>query len=239
MLTKELIIFLKKFDTPTISNALDIYRGSRSADGYTKYPFIAANTKLEPIVGIARTAKIRASNPPILSPEETKSIRLKYYEYISKLCTNSPNASPICVIEDLDWPNPTGSFWGEVNVALHKGLGLEGTITSGLLRDLDAIDKSYQVLANGIGPSHAYVHVVEFKSSVNIHGLNINDGDIIHADQHGAVIIPEQALLIIKKAINHMTKKEKHLIEAAKEENFNIEKLRDAWMKAENEKWEG
>ena len=37
MLTKELISFLKNFDTPTISNALDIYRGSRSADGYTKY----------------------------------------------------------------------------------------------------------------------------------------------------------------------------------------------------------
>ena len=35
MLNNELIDFLKKFDTPTISNALDIYRGSRSADGYT------------------------------------------------------------------------------------------------------------------------------------------------------------------------------------------------------------
>ena len=118
-------------------------------------------------------------------------------------------------------------------------MGLAGTITSGLLRDLDAIDKNYQVLANGIGPSHAYVHVVEFASSVNIHGLNVNDGDIIHADQHGAVIIPDKALSIIKKAINHMTKKEKHLIEAAKEENFNIEKLKEAWSKASNEKWEG
>jgi regulator of RNase E activity RraA len=239
LLTKELITFLKKFDTPTISNALDIYRGARSADGYTKYPFISANPSLEPIVGIARTAKIRASNPPILSPEETTSIRLKYYEYICKKFEEYPEASPVCVIEDLDWPNPTGSFWGEVNVALHKGLGLEGTITSGLLRDLDAIDKSYQVLANGIGPSHAYVHVVEFNSSVNIHGLNINDGDIIHADKHGAVIIPDQAISIIKKAINHMTKKEKHLIEAAKQENFNINSLKEAWIKASNEKWEG
>ena len=119
-------------------------------------------------------------------------IRIPYYEYV-----NNSNFPKISVIEDLI-SNPIGSFWGEVNVALHKGLGLEGTITSGLLRDLDAIDKNYQVLANGIGPSHAYVHVVEFKSSVNIHGLNINDGDIIHADQHGAVIIPDQALLIIK-----------------------------------------
>ena len=67
----------------------------------------------------------------------------------------------------------------------------------------------------------------------------MNDGDIIHADQHGAVIIPDKALSIIKKAINHMTIKEKHLIEAAKQENFNIEKLKEAWSKASNEKWEG
>ena len=67
----------------------------------------------------------------------------------------------------------------------------------------------------------------------------MNDGDIIHADQHGAVIIPDQALSIIKKAINHMTKKEKHLIEAAKKKNFNIDKLKEAWSKASNEKWEG
>ena len=76
MLTKELITFLKKFDTPTISNALDIYRNARSADGYTKYPFVSANPKLEPIVGIARTAKIKAANQPLLSPEKIKSIRL-------------------------------------------------------------------------------------------------------------------------------------------------------------------
>ena len=67
----------------------------------------------------------------------------------------------------------------------------------------------------------------------------MNDGEIIHADQHGAIVIPDKALSIIKKAIYHMTKKEKHLIEAAKEENFNIEKLKEAWSKASNEQWEG
>ena len=238
MLTKELINFLKKFDTPTISNALDIYRGSRSADGYTKYPFVSANPKLEPIVGIARTAKIKAANQPILSPEKIKSIRLNYYEYISKKSDLYPDASPVCMIQDLDWPSPTGSFWGEVNVALHNGLGVAGTITSGLLRDLDAIDKSYQVLANGIGPSHAHVHVLEFGSSINVHGLNICDGDIIHADQHGAVIIPDDALSMIKKGINYMIIKEKHLIDAAKKDDFDINKLKVAWEKAANEKWE-
>ena len=126
-----------------------------------------------------------------------------------------------------------------MNVSLHKGLGVAGTITSGLLRDLDAIDKNYQVLANGIGPSHAHVHVLEYGSSINVHGLNISDGEIIHADQHGAVIIPDEAISMIKNGINHMTKKEKHLIDASKKDNFNINKLREAWEKAANEKWEG
>ena len=239
MLTKKLISFLKKYDTPTISNALDIYRNSRSADGYTKYPFISSNKKLEPIIGIARTAKIKAGSPPTMTPDQVTSIRINYYEYMSKTSLIHSEAPNVCIIEDLDWPNPTGSFWGEVNVALHKGLGLAGTITSGLLRDLDAIDKGYQVLANGIGPSHAYVHVLEYGSSINIHGLHVNDGDIIHADQHGAVVIPSDALPMIESGINYMAKKEKHLIEAAKQPNFDMEKLKIAWQNATNEKWEG
>ena len=119
MLTKELISFLKKFDTPTISNALDIYRGSRSADGYTKYPFISANPRLEPIVGIAKTAKIQASNPPTITADIATKIRLDYYEYMSKENSIHKQAPSVCIIEDLDWPNPIGSFWGEVNVSLH------------------------------------------------------------------------------------------------------------------------
>ena len=69
--------------------------------------------------------------------------------------------------------NPIGAFWGVVNVSLHKGLKLNGTLTNGLLRDLGDIDKDYMVLASAIGPSHAYVHVVEFNTEVNLLGLKI------------------------------------------------------------------
>ena len=72
LLTKELISFLKKLDKPTISNALDIYRGSRSADGYTKYPFVSTSPKLEQIVGITRTAKIKASTLTVNSHEHVE-----------------------------------------------------------------------------------------------------------------------------------------------------------------------
>ena len=236
-ITKKLADTLTSVDTPTISNALDIYRGDRSVEDFTQLPFISSNSKLKPIIGIARTAKIRASVPSSLNAHEADDLRIRYYEHMY----NKPENQQIknfCVIQDLDWPNIIGSFWGEVNISIHKGLGLAGTLTNGLLRDLDAIDKEYMVLANSIGPSHAYVHVVEFGTDVEINGLNIKDGDIIHADQHGALKIPYEALKILPKAIEFMQKKESHIIEATKKDDFNIEKLKIAWARANSEKFE-
>ena len=88
-----------------------------------------------------------------------------------------------------------------------KGLDWQGTLTNGLLRDLDEIDKNYMVLASCIGPSHAYVHVVEFGIEVKISGLNIKDGDIIHADQHGALKYHLQSLEMLPRAIKFMQKR--------------------------------
>ncbi len=235
--TKKLADTLTSVDTPTISNALDIFRGDRSVDDFTQLPFVSSNTKLKPVIGIARTAKIRASSPSPLPANQVSELRIKYYEYMAHTLPNQ-EIQNLCVIEDLDWPETIGSFWGEVNVSIHKGLGLSGTLTNGLLRDLDEIDKNYMVLASAIGPSHAYVHVVEFGVDVNIHGLKIKDGDLIHADQHGAVKVPFESLEVLPKAINFMQKKERHIIEAAKRVDFDIEKLKAAWSMANSEKFE-
>ncbi len=227
---------LVSVDTPTISNALDVFRGKRIAEGYTKKQFVNFNYNLKPIIGIARTAKIIASKTSDMNDNELNKFRMEYYEYIS----NKPREQKIkniCVIEDLDYPNLEGSFWGEVNVSIHKGLGLAGTLTNGLLRDLDDIDKDYFILANSIGPSHACVHVVEFGSKVNICGLHVRDGDIIHADKHGAINIPHKSLQILPDAIKYMKRKEYHLINAAKKKDFDIKKLKIAWKKANSEKF--
>jgi len=224
------INILTTVDTPTISNALDLYRGDRSAEGFTKFPVVCSNNNLTPIIGVAKTAKIKASIKSSLTPTELNNIRINYYEYMStRIDTHFGN---ICVIEDLDWPNPVGAFWGEVNVSIHKGLKLNGTLTNGLLRDLGDIDKDYMVLASAVGPSHAYVHVVEFNTEVNLLGLKIKPNDIIHADHHGAVIIPRDALKILPKAIQFMKDKEEIVIKATKEKNFDFNRLKSAWKEA-------
>ena len=92
-------------------------------------------------------------------------------------------------IASLGLPGLAG-FWGEVMANIHKSLGCVGTITNGSVRDIPMIPAGFQMLAGSIGPSHAYVHVADYGIDVTVHGMKVKSGDLIHADQHGAVIVP-------------------------------------------------
>ena len=221
----DLIKITSKYDTPTMCNAMDVILGTRSATGFTKSSMVTAQNSTQPIVGFAKTAKIRASSPPLISQKEINDIRMEYYEYIVK-----DEKDPLVVIEDTDFPNCIGAFWGELNVAVHKGLKIKGTVTNGLLRDLGMLDPGYQVVAGGIGPSHAFVHITELDTTVNILGLEIKPGDFIHADQHGAMTVPKKYLDALPHALELVVKKEVPILEAARRKDFNIEKLKKAFQ---------
>ena len=219
-----LIKIASKYDTPTMCNAMDVILGTRSATGFTKNSVVTAQSSKHPIVGIAKTAKIRASSPPLVSQKEINEIRMKYYEYIVQ-----DEKNPVVVIEDTDFPNCIGAFWGELNVAVHKGLKIKGTITNGLLRDLGMLDTGYQVVAGSVGPSHAFVHLTELDVPVNILGLEIKPGDFIHADQHGAMTVPNKHLDALPHALDLVVRREVPILKAARQKGFNIEKLKKAF----------
>ena len=133
------------------------------------------------------------------------------------------------MIEDRDWPHCIGAFWGEVNVAVHKGLGLAGAITNGLMRDLGMLDPGFQCIAGSVGPSHAFVRVEEINQPVTVFDLEIKPGDLVHADRHGAVIIPDSILDKLPRAIDLVTQAEQPVLDAARSPDFSIEKLVEAW----------
>ena len=100
------------------------------------------------------------------------------------------------IIEDLDGEHAGyGAFWGEVQSAIHRGLGALGVITDGSVRDIDQWAPDFQFLAAKIGPSHAYVHAVDFGGEVDVLGMRVASGDIVHADRHGAVVVPAETVL--------------------------------------------
>jgi regulator of RNase E activity RraA len=221
---------LRAFDTPTICNALELVVPARRAVGFMRRPLIAAFPELKPVVAFARTALIRSREPHPRSRDEAKEVRLGYYEHIAA----EPLPS-IAVIQDIDAPDTGfGAFWGEVQTHIHKGLGCAGVITDGSVRDLDAMAPQFLVLAGSIMPSHAHVHLVEFGGTVSVAGMTVSPNDIIHADRHGAVVIPPEVVTEIPAAADLLARREKVIIEASKAPGFSIVRLRQAFDEQED-----
>ncbi len=222
-LSAELIAELRTVDTPTVCNALEIVVPERRGYGYTTKPLVCTRPQLEPMVGIARTATIRSAHPSDLRGKEARQLSDAYYAYIDA----GPKPS-VVVIQDLDESPGYGCFWGEVNSSIHKGLGCEGLITDGGVRDLPDIAPGFQMLAGSVLPSHAYVHVVDFARPVTVAGMRARDGDLIHADQHGAVVIPHDVAREVKAAADAIVRRERVIIDAARQPGFDIDRLREA-----------
>src|SRR5690348_11146685 len=222
------LTILRRHDTPTICNALEHVMGGRTAEGFTRTPVVCADAALPPIVGFARTAKIRASSPAHKPAAEVRALRMQYYQYVS-----TGDGPKLVVIEDTDWPHCIGGFWGEMQVAQHKGLGVAGTLTNGVLRDLGMLDPGYQVIAGSIGPSHAFVHVTELHVPVSVFGIAVKPGDLIHAGRHGGVVIPAAHIEQMPAAIDIVMRKEVPVLKVAREPGFTVEKLRAAWLEAD------
>lgn len=216
---------LRKLDTPTVCNALESVAPDRRGFGYTTEPLVCTRPELGSMVGYARTATIRAKQRQ--SRDSTQpNLAQQYYAYID----SGPKPS-IVVIQDLDDSRGYGAFWGEVNSNIHFGLGCQGVITDGSVRDIPDAAAGFQMLADRIGPSHAFVHVVGFGDVVHVAGMEVNDGDLIHADQHGAVVVPRDAAPSISEAAARIARTEAVVIEAAKQPGFDFDALKQAWGK--------
>jgi len=221
---------LREFDTPTICNALELVVPARRAAGFTRRPLIAAFPELKPVVAFARTALIRSREPHPRNREEATRVRLAYYEHIAA----EPLPS-IAVIQDIDAPDQGfGAFWGEVQSNVHKGLGCAGVVTDGSVRDLDAMAPDFLVLAGSIMPSHAHVHLVDFGGTVSVAGMIVSPNDVIHADRHGAVVVPAEVVKELPAAVALLTRREKVIIDAAKAPGFSVARLRRAFDEVED-----
>src|SRR6476660_2160491 len=203
--------FLRSIDTPTVCNLLEVVAPERRGFGYTVRHLHCPFPDLPPMVGFAKTVTMRAQDRVPLGEAGYMNKRLDYLDYVA-----SQPQPGIAVIQDIDEIVGYGAFWGEVQTNVHKALGCLGTITNGSIRDLAAVAEGFQMLAGSIAPSHAYVRVVEFGISVTIHSMEVRSGDLIHADRHGAVVVPEQSIDAMAAALDGLMKREAKIIAAAR-----------------------
>ena len=219
-----LLTLLRAVDTPTVCNAIEVAEGKRGFNAFTRGTMLASDPDGGAIVGYAATAKISALAPPDEPADVIKARRMEYYRHMA----SGPRPG-VAVVEDMDVPNAIGAYWGEINTNVHKGFGLSGALTNGVMRDLGDLPTGFPVIAGSIGPSHGFVHVKEIGTPVTIFGMKVANGDLIHADRHGALVIPPEVVGDQEAAILKMQKTEQIVLSAASKPGFDFEAFEVAW----------
>ncbi len=214
---------LTQWDTPTICNALELVVPERRAIGFTVEPMVAVDPKAPPIVGLARVGMIRAKE----RPRGTVAKREDWYDYVA-----DADLPTVVVLQDLDDRPGYGAFWGEVNSTVHKALGALGCVTNGSFRDLGAWAQGFQMIGGRVGPSHAHVHMVDFGKPVNVFGMQVGHDDVVHADYHGAVVIPAEAVKQLPAAVDLLARREKVILDVCIAKDFTPAKLREALQRS-------
>lgn len=213
---------LRLLDTCVVANAIETFherlRNQGFADGSVRCVFPELGT----MVGYAATVKIRGSAPPMGGG--LYSNRTDWWDYLLSL-----PFPRVVVVQDAETRKGLGSFLGSVHVSILKALGCVGAVTNGSVRDLPrALELGFQFFSGSIAVSHAYVHIVEFGKPVEVAGLTISSGDLIHGDQHGFQTIPPDLAAEIPAVAARIKAREEAIIELCHSADFSLDKLRAA-----------
>jgi regulator of RNase E activity RraA len=181
-ITSEVLETLSKYDTPTICNVIELFDVRPRTAGYMDRSITSCFPEMPPMVGFAATATFRGSMPK----EDLSHGALEQH-------VQSFSALPgpaIVVFEDQDQPVVAATF-GEIMCTAYRKFGANGLITSGAGRDLDQVrNLEFPVFTNGTVCSHGYSRFPSVGGTVQVGGITIQPGDLMHGDCNGVTTIP-------------------------------------------------
>lgn len=209
---------LRAYDTPTLANALDGLTDRPANTGYTRPPVQSVLPDLPPMVGFAVTVTIR-SETPFPTTDAKANAMLPLYDAVAPV-----EGPKIVVVQDLD--QGSGCLWGEVNSTICAAMGCEGVVTDGLVRDLPDVEVlGFRLLARGVGVARAWVAIEATSVPVSVGGTEFSPDDVVHADRHGALVIPAEAVRTLPAAADAVMEREQHLLDWVRSESFDPSKI--------------
>jgi len=221
VLTPAELDILSHLDGCTLANAIETFRKRLRNEGFVDHTVRCLFPQLPPMVGYAATIKIRGSSPATAGPAYRESTA--WWDYM--LTLPEPR---VVVVQDVAERPGLGSLIGVVHMNILRSLNCAGVVTNGAVRNIPAAEKAgFCLFAGGVSVSHAYVHIIEFGQPVEIGGLIIQSGDLLHGDLHGVQTIPSDIADKVPAAAAEIIAREQEIITLCRSKDFSLEKLRD------------
>lgn len=215
----QLFVQLEKFDSCTVSNAIETFQVRTRNEGFMNGAVHCQFPAIGPRAGYAVTARIRSSSTPIAG--RCYYDRPDWWTYVRSI-----PGPKFVAIQDIDHVPGLGALLGEIHANIFRALSCTAVVTNGAVRDLPGVENSgLQVFAGNVSVSHAYAHVVDFGLPIEIGGLAVNPGDLLHGDRHGIISIPFDIAEEIPAEAARITETERELIRYCRSPQFSADGL--------------
>jgi 4-hydroxy-4-methyl-2-oxoglutarate aldolase len=213
---------LRRLDACTLANAIETFHQRLRNEGFIDHSVRSLFPDLAPMLGYAATVRIRGSSPPVAGgpyPDRTD-----WWDYVDSL----PRPR-VVVLQDVASKPGLASLVGEVHMTILRTLGCVGVVTNGAVRDIPAAHAAgFHYFAGCVSVSHGYVHIVDFGDPVEIGGLQIESGALLHGDLHGVQSVPQEIAARIPEVAARITSHERALLSLCRSPDFSLAKLRAA-----------
>jgi 4-hydroxy-4-methyl-2-oxoglutarate aldolase len=210
---------LGALDTCTVSNAIERLNVRLRNEGFISGTAHCQFPDLGPMVGYAATGRIRTASPPMA--RRCYYDRMDWWTYVA-----SVPEPRVIVLQDVEPTPGVGAFVGETHASIGRALKCLGCVTNGAVRDLPAIEAlGFQLFAGSLAVSHSYAHIIEFSEPVEVGGLKIHSGDLIHGDRHGVLTIPLDVAAKIPAEAAKIAQEEGELLRFCASPRFSLQGL--------------
>ncbi|MGB6947215.1 MAG: RraA family protein [Bryobacteraceae bacterium] len=211
---------LRHFDTCTVSNAIERLEARPRNEGSVAGTVVRCQfPDFPPMLGYAATGRMRSTTAPVSGRAYHENMH--WWRYVASL----PQPR-VMVIQDVDEQPGLGALVGELHAVIGRALNCVGYVTNGSVRDLKAVEAvGFHLFAGSVAVSHMYAHVAEYGEPVEIGGLKIFPGDLIHGDRHGVHVIPISIASEIPRMASQILSEEHELSEYCRSPRFSLQGL--------------
>jgi 4-hydroxy-4-methyl-2-oxoglutarate aldolase len=224
---------LAEFDTPTVSNGLELLATRDPSAGYTGPDVHAMMPEMGVRVGIAITARLDTTTPG--TDTTTMDVfweMVRKIEVLSGVAAGGNGVPVFAVIESVGLrPRYTVTIGDGMGTHL-KNAGAVGFLTNGSIRDISGVRAvPLACWAAGLSPMHGRLRWLDEGRPVVIDGMTVRTGDVIHADENGALCFPaDLAEAVIEKA--HVVRdKEARMFETLRTPGMRVDRYLNSLKK--------
>lgn len=210
---------LRSVDSPTVSNAIEAFKVHDDTQGFMGMDISCLTPEFGVMVGYAVTA---AADSMTAGHVRNRQGLMRLFEAIAA----APKPS-VLVIQDVGSKRTHACFLGDVIASLSRRLGAIGIVTDGGVRDLDGIRPlGFHVFAAGRVVAHGTFDIVDVGNPVELSGVRVHPGDLIHGDASGVTTVPLEIADRVYQECLKVRERELRLRDYAHSREFTLEGLR-------------